>query len=80
MPKLFIHLVNSEFRSRDEGFEYGRAEDAFRTAVRGAATIAVDEIQKGRPTAAVEIRIEREDGRAELRSVVCMAVSTLLPG
>ena len=79
MPKLYIHAINSEFRSRDSGSEYDRPEEALPQAVRSAAALAIDEIHKGNTNAAIEIRIEKADGTPLLRSIVSMSVSTLLP-
>jgi hypothetical protein len=79
MPKFYIHAINSEFRSRDEGREYNQPENALIEAVRSAAALAVDEIHKGKMNAAVEVRIEQADGTPLLRSVVSMSVSTLMP-
>jgi hypothetical protein len=78
MPKLFTHAINSEFRSRDDGNEYDLPEDALKPAIHSAATLALDEILKGKTNAAVEVRIERADGTAVLRSVVSLSVSSLL--
>lgn len=79
MPKLYIHAIDSEFHSRDTGNEYDLPEDALPAAVRSAAALAVDEIQKGKTNAAIEVRIEQADGTPLLRSVLSMSVSALLP-
>ena len=79
MPKLYIHAINSEFRSRDNGSDYDQPEDALPEAVRSAAALAVDEIHKGKTNAAIEVRIEQADGTPLLRSVLSMSVSALLP-
>lgn len=79
MPKLYIHAINSGFRSRDDGREYDRPEDALTEAVLSAAALAVDEIHKGKTSTAIEVRVEKADGTPLLRSVVSMVVSALLP-
>lgn len=79
MPKLYIHAINSEFRSRDSGSEYDRPEEALPQALRSAAALAIDEIHKGKTNAAIEVRIEQADGTPLLRSVLSMSVSALLP-
>jgi hypothetical protein len=79
MPKLYIHAINSECRSRDSGSEYDRPEEALSEAVRSAAAMAVDEIHKGKTNVAVEVRIEQADGTPLLRSVLSMSVSALMP-
>jgi len=77
MPILFIHATNSTFDSRDNGDEYDRPEAAMTVGIQSALGIAVDEMQDGRASSAVEIRIELEDGTAVLRSVVAVSVSPL---
>jgi hypothetical protein len=79
MPLFFIHAINSQFRSRDDGSDYDRAEDALIVGVRGAASLALDEIQQGRSNTAIEVRIEQEDGTTLLRSVVSLSVAPLSP-
>lgn len=79
MPKLYIHAINSEFSSRDDGIEYDRPEDALTTAVQSAAPMALDEIYAGKTNAAIEVRIEQADGTPLHRLVVSMSVSTLMP-
>jgi hypothetical protein len=79
MPKLYIHAINSDFRSRDDGNEYAQPEDVLPMAIRSAAALAVDEIYKGKTNAAIEVRIEQADGTPLLRSVVSMSVSALMP-
>ncbi|UAK25511.1 DUF6894 family protein [Sphingomonas nostoxanthinifaciens] len=79
MPTLYIHAINSEFRSRDGGSEYDRPEDALTEAIQSAAAMAIDEIHKGKATAAIEVRVEQADGTPLLRSVVSMSVSALMP-
>lgn len=79
MPKLYIHAINCDFRSRDNGSEYEQPEDALRPAIESAAALAVDELHKGKTSAAIEVRIEQADGMPVLRSVVSLSVASLLP-
>ena len=79
MPLLFIHAVNAEYQSRDNGSEYAQPEDALAIGVRSAAILVADEVGKGMPSAAVEVRIEQEDGTIRLRSVVSLSVAPVLP-
>ncbi len=79
MPNLFIHVVNSEYASRDDGDDYTRPEDALAVGIRSATALVLDEINKGSANAAVEVRIEREDGFPLLRSLVSLSVTPVLP-
>lgn len=45
--------------------------------IEAAVGIARDEIQNGVSTAAVEVCVEREDGKKVLRSVVALSISPL---
>ena len=78
MHILFIRAINSEFDSRDNGAEYEMPETALAAGVQSALLIAVDEMQRGRPSTAVEVCIELEDGTAVLRSIVAMSVSRMV--
>ena len=78
MPTLFIHAVNAEYQSRDEGANYDRPESALEIGIRAAVTMAGDEVLGGKRSSAVEVRIEREDGTPVLRSMVAVSVSPLL--
>ena len=80
MPLLFIHATNADFRSRDDGTEYDGPEAALAIGVQSAVLMAADEIAQGRPSSAIEVSIEREDGSSILRSVVSISVSPLLAG
>ena len=77
MPKLFIHVTNQKFQSRDDGGEYDHAAAALALGVRGAVGIAAEEVVDGEPSAAVEISVETEDGTKVLRSIVVVSVSPL---
>ena len=79
MPRLFIHATNSKFHSVDEGADYNLPEAALALGIQGAVTILFDELEQGERNAAVEVRIETEDGTPVLRSVVSISVSSLLP-
>lgn len=79
MPKFYIHAINSVFRSRDEGSEYDKPEDALTMAIQSATAIAADEINSGKPSTAIEVRIEEADGTPLLRSVISLSVAPLLP-
>ena len=79
MTLLFIHAVNAEYQSRDNGSEYTKPEDALAAGVRSAAILVADEVGKGLASAAVEIRIEQEDGTTILRSIVSLSVAPVLP-
>ena len=78
MPTLFIHAVNSELQSRDEGAHYDGPESALEVGIRAAITMVGDEVLAGKRSSAVEVRIEHEDGTPVLRSVVAVSVSPLL--
>lgn len=78
MPTLFIHAVNAAFQSRDDGADYDHPENALEIGIRAAVTMASDEVLAGERSAAVEVRVEREDGTPVLRSVVAVSVSPLL--
>lgn len=78
MSFLFLHAINAEFRSRDDGAEYSSPEHALAAGVRDAAALAVDEIYKGKANVAVEMRVEQPDGTPLLRSVVSIVVAPLL--
>ena len=78
MPQFFIKAVNYEFASRDDGADYDTPDLAMAAGVRSALQIASDEVIEGRPSAAVEINIEREDGATVRRSVLSLSVSPLL--
>ena len=78
MPRLFIHVRNSAYRSRDEGGEYVTAEAALAAGVRSATTIAADEIGRGQRSTAIEVNIEEADGTCLLTSVVAISVSPLM--
>lgn len=77
MPLLFVRTCNSDFHCRDEGSQYESPEDALAMGIEGAVDIARDEIQKGASTVAVEVCVEREDGKKVLRSVVSLSISPL---
>lgn len=77
MSLLFIHTTNSAFDSRDDGGEYDRPERAMAAGIRSALRIATDEMQDGRASTAVDVRIEQEDGTVLLRSILTVAVSPL---
>ena len=78
MPRLFIHVRNSEYRSRDDGGEYDSADVALTVGIQSAVVIAGDEIGRGRRSAAVEVSIEGEDGTQMLSTVVAISVSPLM--
>lgn len=78
MPLLYIRTVNSDFVSRDDGADYARPEDALAAGVHSAALIGVDEIAGGKPSTAVEVRVEGSDGAVLLRSMVAVSVSALM--
>lgn len=77
MPLFFVRTCNSDFHCLDGGSQYERPEDALAMGIEAAVGIARDEIQRGVPTAAVEICVEREDGEKILRSVVALSISPL---
>lgn len=78
MTLLFIHVINSEFRSRDEGQVYASPELALTAGEQTAAALASDDLVKGRPATAIEVRVETASGKAVLRSVVSLSVARLL--
>ena len=78
MPRLFIHVRNSEYRSRDEGGEYDSAQAALAVGVQSAVVMAGDEIGRGQRSAAVEVNIEADDGTRLLSTVVAISVSPLM--
>ena len=78
MPRLFIHVLNARFESRDDGADYDNAEEAMAAGVRSALGIIGDEIDGGQPNAAVDVCIQQEDGTALLRSVVVLSVAPLM--
>lgn len=80
MPQFYIHAVDGEYDSRDDGADYDDPDQALTAGVRSALRIAADEIGDGRMATAVEISIEREDGSAVCRSVLALSVSPLLIG
>jgi hypothetical protein len=79
MPVLFIHLLNSTFKSKDEGAEYSSPEAALQAGIRGALSVAADEILRGQSNSAVQLTIEDNNNTPVLRSVVSIAVSPMLP-
>lgn len=78
MSLLFIRTCNKTFESRDNGGEYDQPDLALAYGVQAAMAIVAEEIVGGRTVAAVEVRIEREDGECVLRSLVTAAVSSLV--
>ena len=78
MPKLFIHVTDGKFHSRDEGDDYDHPASALAFGVRGAVNIAAEEVARGEPNAAVVISIEQEDGTQVLCSVVAVSTSPLM--
>ena len=78
MPFLFIRTCNSDFSTIDEGAEYGSNEDALAMGVQSAVAIATDEIHRGEKTAAVDVCIEDQSGKAVLRTVIAISVSPLM--
>ena len=78
MPRLFIHVRNSEYRSRDDGGEYDSAEAALAVGVQSAIVMAGEEIARGQRSAAVEVNVEGEDGTRLLSTVVAISVSPLM--
>ena len=77
MQRLFTHIRNSVFHACDDGAEYQEAEVALMQGVRSAAALMVDEINRGRTSAAIEVSIEKEDGTPILCSIVAVSVSRL---
>ena len=80
MPFLFIHAINSDFHSRDEGAEYRQVQDALATGLQGAAALAADDLTKGKTSTSIEVRVEQADGTTLLRSVLSLSVAPLLVG
>ena len=78
MPRLFIHVRNSEYRTSDDGGEYDSAEAALAAGVQSAVVMAGDEIGRGHRSAAVEVNVKGEDGTHLLTSVVAISVSPLM--
>ena len=78
MPQFFIHAIDGEYNSRDDGAYYDNSEQALSAGVRSAIRIAADAIGSGRTATAVEISVEHEDGSAVCRSVLALSVSPLL--
>ncbi|MDX7953817.1 hypothetical protein P7D22_21880 [Lichenihabitans sp. Uapishka_5] len=78
MPMLFIHLRNSEYSARDEVAEFNTPEAARAVGVKGALSMATDEIGQGRRSTAVVVDVEQEDGTRLLTAVVAVSVSPLM--
>ena len=78
MPFLFIRTCNSDFGGIDDGAEYMSNEAALAAGVRGGVGIVVDEIQRGKQTAAVDVCIEDQSGETVMRTVVAISVSPLM--
>jgi hypothetical protein len=75
MPRFRVHMINSDFSSSEEG-DYASVEAAVEAGVRGAAEVASDQIAKGTPAAAIEIRVEQGD-EVLARRVIAFSVSDL---
>ncbi len=78
MPRYSIRTTNSVFIGNDDEAVFDDPEDALMSGIQGAIEISADEIASGRPTSAVEVCVNDEDGRPLLRSVVALSVSPLL--
>ena len=78
LPRYFIHAVNSEYESCDEGADYDSAEFALSIGVRSALQIVSEEIEGGRTSAAGKVSIEQEGGSPVLCSVVSLSVAALM--
>lgn len=78
MPIFFIQLRDSKYYSRDDGTEHHSAEAALAVGVESAMRLASDEIASGCRSAALEITVERDDGKRLLHSVVALSVSPMI--
>ena len=78
MPFLFVHTINSDSAARDDGQDYATPEDALKSAIWSASVLAAEELQGGKTSSAIEVRIEEEDGSAVLRAIVSLSVSPLM--
>lgn len=76
MAKFIIRTINSVLHA-EGATEQPRAEEAMMVGVKGAASIALEEVTKGGNAAAVEVSIENEAGELLLRSAVSVAVAPL---
>lgn len=75
MPTFSIHIVNSSFVSSNS-LDAPSSEAARSEALEGALRIGVDEVCKGNPFFAAEIRIQSGDETIE-RLVVAIGASAL---
>ena len=72
-----VHMINSEFESREES-EYASLEAATSAAIRAATRVLSEAVADGADSSAVELRIEEGD-RVVGHHVVSLSVSRLLP-
>jgi hypothetical protein len=79
MGKLYISARESTFIARDEGGEYADLDQARRQAIKGAASIAADDIENDGPRRTVVAQVEEESGRVVSRLAVTIAVDDLPP-
>ncbi len=78
MSLFFTQLRNSKYYARDDGTEHDTAEAALAAGVHSAMRLASDEIASGCSSAAIEITVERNDGKRLLHSVVAISVSPMI--
>ena len=78
MSLFFTQLRNSKYYARDDGTEHDSAEAALAAGVHSAMRLATDEIVGGCRSAAIEITVERNDGKRLLHSVVAISVSPMI--
>ena len=78
MSLFFTQLRNSKYYARDDGTEHDTAEAALAAGVHSAMRLASDEIASGCRSAAIEITVERNDGKRLLHSVVAISVSPMI--
>lgn len=76
MARYSIHMINSEFESREDE-DYPTLDEARRMGVIAATKVVSEAIVNGEQTSAVEVRIEDAE-RVLAHCVVNLSVSNLL--
>ena len=78
MPRFSIRTINSTFVSEDDEAVFDGPDDALASGIQSGVRIAADEIASGVRSSAVEVCVSGEDGVMIHRSVVSLAVSSLV--
>lgn len=80
MPIFQVQTTDSAFHCAGDHKEYAGPEAALAAGIDGAIAMAADQIRRGEPASAVEVRVMDLQHATLLRSVVSISVTSLLSG